>query len=50
MNILFVLYVVYSLSTIKYQLRLISKHLNVKDVEFERVSNEVIEKELEDMK
>ena len=46
--ILFILYVIYSLSTIKYQLKQISKHLNVNDDEIERVSNEEIEKELED--
>jgi cbb3-type cytochrome oxidase subunit 3 len=45
--ILFILYVIYSLSTIKNQLKQISKHLNVKD-DIERVSNEEIEKELED--
>lgn len=46
--ILFILYVIYSLSTIKNQLKQISKHLNVKDDDIERVSNEEIEKELED--
>lgn len=46
-SILFILYVVYSLSTIKYQLKQISKHLNIKDDETEKVSNEEIEKELE---
>jgi cbb3-type cytochrome oxidase subunit 3 len=45
--ILFILYVIHSLSTIKNQLKQISKHLNVKD-DIERVSNEEIEKELED--
>jgi cell division protein FtsL len=46
--ILFISYVVFSLSTIKYQLNLISKHLNVKVAEKEKVSNGEIEKELED--
>jgi hypothetical protein len=46
--LLFISYVVFSLSTIKYQLKLISKHLNVKEAEKEKVSNEEIEKELED--
>lgn len=46
-SILFILYVIHSLSTIKNQLKQISKHLNVKD-DIERVSNEEIEKELED--
>jgi hypothetical protein len=45
--ILFVLYVIFSLSTIKYQLNQIKKHLNVKDKE-PYVSNDEIEKELED--
>lgn len=45
--ILFMLYVIFSLSTIKYQLNQIFKHLNVKDDEIEEVSNEEIEKELE---
>jgi predicted membrane protein len=46
--ILFILYVIYSFSTIKYQLKMISKHLNVKGEEVEKVSNEEIEKKLED--
>lgn len=46
-EILFILYVVYSLSTIKYQLKLISKHLNVKEKKPEKVSNDEIEKDLE---
>jgi hypothetical protein len=45
--LLFMIYVVFSLSTIKYQLKLISKHLNVKDEEHQKVSNDVIEKDLE---
>ena len=46
----FVLYVVYSLSTIKDQLKNISEQLNVKDKETteNHISNEEIEKELED--
>ena len=48
--IVFMLYVVFSLSTIKYQLKLISSHLHVKEDESKipEVSNEEIEKELED--
>ncbi len=48
--ILFVLYVIYSLSTIKNQLKLIVKHLDIKEKELEivKISNEEIEKELED--
>ena len=48
--IVFMLYVVFSLSTIKYQLQLISSHLHVKEDEpkIPEVSNEDIEKELED--
>lgn len=45
--LLFMIYVVFSLSTIKYQLKLITKHLNVKDEEHQKVSNDVIEKDLE---
>ncbi|TRM10872.1 hypothetical protein FH966_03575 [Lentibacillus cibarius] len=46
--ILFIIYVVFSLITIKYQLKLISDHLNIKDNDDkEKVSNEDIEKELE---
>ncbi|WP_269521431.1 hypothetical protein [Bacillus sp. J33] len=39
---------IYSLSNIKYHLRLLSKHLNIKEIEIEKVSNEEIEKELND--
>ncbi|MBE4909797.1 hypothetical protein IMZ08_17320 [Bacillus luteolus] len=46
--ILIILYVIYSLSTIKYQLKLLTKHLNIKDDKEQKVSNEEIEKELED--
>jgi hypothetical protein len=46
LGILFVLYVIFSLSTIKYQLNQIKKHLNVKDKE-PLVPNDEIEKELE---
>lgn len=47
--IFFMLYVIFSLSTMKYQLKLISKKLNVEDAEEElKVSNAEIEKELED--
>jgi hypothetical protein len=45
---LFVLYVIFSLSTIKYQLKLIVKHLDVKEKEMVIISNEEIEKELEE--
>lgn len=45
--LLFMIYVVFSLSTIKYQLKLITKHLNIKDEEHQKVSNDVIEKDLE---
>jgi hypothetical protein len=47
-NILITLYIISSLSTIKHQLRLISKHLNVTEREGENMSNEEIEKILED--
>jgi hypothetical protein len=46
LGILFILYVVFSLSTIKYQLNQIKKHLNVKEQE-PLVSNEEIENELQ---
>ncbi|HYK72918.1 MAG TPA: hypothetical protein VEV44_07280 [Pseudoneobacillus sp.] len=46
--VIFILYVIYSLSTIKYQLKMISKHLDVKEKEISNISNEEIEKELED--
>jgi hypothetical protein len=48
LGILFMLYVIYSLSTIKYQLKLIAKHLDVKEKEEVKISNEEIEKEFED--
>lgn len=47
-NILITLYILSSLSTIKHQLRVISKHLSIKEEEIEIVSDEEIEKELED--
>ncbi len=47
--LLFMVYVIYSLSTIKYQLKLISKHLKVNEkIETVKISNEEIEKILED--
>ena len=49
--ILFILFVMYSLSSINYQLKLISKHMGAKDKEMEviaKVSDEEIEEELED--
>lgn len=49
LNIVIIFYVLYSLSTIKYKLNLILKHLNIKEEEIEKVSNEDIEKELEEM-
>lgn len=45
--ILFALYVIYSLSIIKHLLKLIVKHLDVKEKEIVIISNEEIEKELE---
>ncbi|MGG3801633.1 hypothetical protein [Metabacillus fastidiosus] len=45
---LLIFYVIFSLSSIKYQLKLISKHLGVKEEEIDKVSNEEIEKELEE--
>ncbi|MCA1031286.1 hypothetical protein LCL95_09640 [Bacillus timonensis] len=47
LNLIIILYIVFSLSTIKHQLKLITKHLNVKE-EQEKVSNAEIEKQLED--
>ena len=46
--VLFMLYVIFSLSTIKYQLKSIVKHLDIKEKEIVKISNEEIEKELED--
>ncbi|MGE7978359.1 hypothetical protein [Psychrobacillus sp. NPDC093200] len=47
--LLFMVYVIYSLSTIKYQLKLISKHIKVNEkIETVKISNEEIEKILED--
>lgn len=43
----FILYVIFTLSTIKYQLRLIINHLNINE-EIQKIPNEEIEKELED--
>lgn len=48
LEIIFVLYVIYSLSTIKYQLKMIAQHLDVKEKEINKISNEEIEKELEE--
>ncbi|MDF2946522.1 MAG: hypothetical protein K0S51_1201 [Bacillales bacterium] len=48
LGIIFAMYVMYSLSTIKYQLKMIEKHLDIKEKEINRISNEEIEKELED--
>lgn len=48
--VLLALYVIYSLSTIKHQLKLITKHLNIKEEKEEivQIGKEDIEKELED--
>ncbi|MEK3975964.1 hypothetical protein MKZ20_13975 [Psychrobacillus sp. FSL K6-2684] len=47
--LLFMVYVIYTLSSIKYQLKLISKHLKVNEkIETVKISNEEIEKILED--
>lgn len=46
--VIFVLYVIFSLSTIKNQLKSIVKHLDIKEKEIVNISNEEIEKELED--
>lgn len=49
LGILFVIYVIFSLSTIKYQLRLINTHLNINE-EPSKVPDEEIERELEEDK
>ncbi|EFV76488.1 hypothetical protein HMPREF1013_03239 [Bacillus sp. 2_A_57_CT2] len=49
LGILFVIYVIFSLSTIKYQLRLIITHLNINE-EPSKVPDEEIERELEEDK
>ena len=47
-GIVFMLYVIFSLSTIKYQLKIITEHLGVKEEKkIATISNEEIEKELE---
>lgn len=43
-----IIYVLYRLSTMSKQLEQISKHLNIKEDDIEEVSNEEIEKELEE--
>jgi predicted membrane protein len=43
-----IFYVIYRLSTISKQLEQISKHLNIQDDEIEKISNEEIERELEE--
>lgn len=47
--IVFMLYVMYSISTIKYQLKMIAAHLGIeeKDKKIATISDEEIEKELE---
>lgn len=45
--LLFMVYVIYSLSAIKNQLKLITEHLDIKEKEIIKISNEDIEKELE---
>lgn len=48
-GILFVMYVISSLSKIKYQLKLITKHLDIKEKEIVKLSSdEEIEKEFDD--
>jgi hypothetical protein len=47
-NILIVLYIIHSLSTIKHQLRQISKRLNLNEIGEVNLSDEEIEKLLED--
>ncbi|MCF6136601.1 hypothetical protein [Pseudalkalibacillus berkeleyi] len=47
-NLLIVIYVIFSLSTIKHQLNLISKQININEEMIQTVSNEEIEKELEE--
>ena len=47
LNGLLILYVIFSLSSIKHKLNLIIQHLNIKDFEYENVSDEEIEQELE---
>ncbi len=49
LGFIFAVYVIFSLSTIKYQLRMIVRHLNING-ELPRVSNEEIERELEESK
>lgn len=46
LGIVILLYIIFSLSTIKYELKLIKKHLNVQEKE-PYISNDEIEKELE---
>ncbi|OIJ20737.1 hypothetical protein BKP45_08020 [Anaerobacillus alkalidiazotrophicus] len=46
--LLILFYVISSLSTIKYQLNLIIKNLDIKEEVEESIPNEQIEKELED--
>lgn len=48
-GVLFVLYVIFRLSTINYKLNVIMKHFNIVD-NTPSISNEEIEKELDDMK
>ncbi|WP_221567787.1 hypothetical protein [Alkalihalobacillus sp. TS-13] len=43
LNILFILYVIYSLSTIKHQLNTMSKHFNITEEESKLINNEEIE-------
>ncbi|ALC89146.1 hypothetical protein AM500_04575 [Bacillus sp. FJAT-18017] len=54
LNIAIILYILFTLSTIKFEVRRIAKHLNIKDdntmnSEEEYVSNDEIEKQLEMM-
>ncbi|KAA0548379.1 hypothetical protein FZW96_07330 [Bacillus sp. BGMRC 2118] len=47
LNVAITFYVLYSLSVIKHQQRLMMKHFSIKEEKPERVSNDEIEKELE---
>ncbi|WLD93047.1 hypothetical protein [Alkalihalobacillus sp. AL-G] len=50
LGVLFILYVIFSLSTIKHKLNLIMEHFNIVEEEETKVSNEEIENELENEK
>lgn len=46
-NVLIILYIIFSLASIKHQLNLISRHLNMNEEAFNKVCDEEIEDELE---